>query len=348
MSLETLCRAVAGLCVLVCPLLLAGCTERSLGDEGTGTSGTSGSLPGDPSAGPDGSSITTPTTTATSVTTNPGTATGVTVTTEPPVVTTSVSATATDPGDTETFGATFGPMTGVGDILPPDAGAPSFGCDLWNNDCPAGQKCASFSQSGEAWDGSRCVDIAPNPGGLGDPCSVADHVFSGQDTCGEHMMCWEVDEQTLTGTCIAMCTGSEFDPSCPAETSCVIANDGALIACIPDCDPLDPDTCGEDLCVFLPGEDGGPPQFFCVVDAGEDPGQALDPCEFLNVCDPTLICVESVLVPQCDQTFLGCCIPFCDVTEPNICAALGLECVPLFAQGEAPGKETLGTCMPPP
>ncbi|WAS90614.1 hypothetical protein [Nannocystis punicea] len=321
-------------------LLLAGCTGRPLDDpsSASGSSGVDSSGPGDGSAG---SSVSiTSAGSGAPPSTSGGTTSGAVTTGVPePIPSTSeVTAAATGPVETDGGGQTF--------VVVPDAGGPTPNCDLWQNDCPAGQKCASASDDGVAWNHSRCVDIVPNPGDVGQPCQVFGSLMSGEDTCGAHRMCWDVDPVSLTGTCIAMCTGSERDPICPSESSCEIGFDGNLIPCVPGCDPLDPETCREgSVCVFLSPE---PVQFVCAGDASEDAGHAFDPCEFANVCKPGLGCLEIELVPFCDPNFIGCCIPFCDVFAPNTCPGQGLECVPLFAPGEVPGKEHLGRCLPPP
>ncbi|MDC0723612.1 hypothetical protein [Nannocystis bainbridge] len=250
----------------------------------------------------------------------------------------------TGPGETDSLGQTTADVTSMtsGPVL--DAGPPASECDLWTNDCPPGKKCASASSDGIWWDHSVCVDLVPMPDGVGDECMVFGAPMSGQDSCGPHEMCWFVDPVSLFGTCIAMCTGSVRDPICPPSSTCHLGGDH-LITCLPDCDPLDPDSCpGDDLCVFLSPM---PAQFVCAVDMSEESGFAFDPCEFANVCKPGLGCVESEMVPGCDLASTGCCVPFCDVNAPNTCPGQGFECVALFAPGEVPGKDHLGRCTAP-
>jgi hypothetical protein len=47
------------------------------------------------------------------------------------------------------------------------------------------------------------------------------------------------------GHCIEMCSCTPDDPICQtANTFCSITNQGALILCLPVCNPLDTDECG--------------------------------------------------------------------------------------------------------
>ena len=47
-------------------------------------------------------------------------------------------------------------------------------CDLWEQDCPEGEKCNPWANDGGAsWNALRCVPIDPNPDGVGEPCTVS-------------------------------------------------------------------------------------------------------------------------------------------------------------------------------
>jgi hypothetical protein len=70
-------------------------------------------------------------------------------------------------------------------------------------------------------------------------------------------MCWDVKPDTMKGTCVAQCTGSEAAPMCDADSSCFVSNDGVLNLCLPLCDPLAQDCPNENLCIPNPSEPGG-------------------------------------------------------------------------------------------
>ena len=178
-------------------------------------------------------------------------------------------------------------------------------CDVFAQACPEGEKCASIIRDGGGtWDSSRCVPVTGTDV-AGDPC-VAQSVAEGLDSCAEGVMCWGVDKEG-NGTCVAMCTGTPDAPTCPDDGVCTIASEGFLAICIPDCDPLLQDCGVGDAC--YPIDDG----FTCAPDASGDVGKANDPCEFINVCEEGLACVDPVLVGKgCAQDAEGCCTPFCE------------------------------------
>ncbi len=93
------------------------------------------------------------------------------------------------------------------------------------------------------------------------------------------------------------------------------------------------------LCVANQGS------FSCAVDASGDAGAYGDPCEFLNVCDPGLACLNPENLPDCDMQNAGCCTPFCDLGNPS-CPDQALNCTAWFEEGQAPnGFENLGICV---
>jgi hypothetical protein len=219
-------------------------------------------------------------------------------------------------------------------------------CDVWAQDCPEGEKCAPWANDGgTAWNATKCVSIDSSPGQPGDPCVAEGGGLSGLDDCAGGAMCWDVDE-TGTGVCIGFCSGNEASPVCEdPDASCVIANDGVLILCLPSCDPLLSD-CGDGSACY-PTENS----FVCVFDSSGENGAYGDPCEFTNACDPGLWCAPAQGVPGC--TTGSCCTPFCDQAEPDASAqcpgaAGGQECVPWYEEGqEQPGFEDVGSCLIP-
>ena len=220
-------------------------------------------------------------------------------------------------------------------------------CDVFAQDCPDGEKCAGYDGDGDgAWDSTKCVEVVGD-GQHGDGCT-ADGGATGFDDCAEGVMCWNVDEEGV-GTCVELCTGTYEDPSCaPPNTSCVIINGGSLNLCLPSCDPLLQD-CGEgEVCIGDPNSDG----FICVLDASGGVAPEGTPCEFVNVCNPGLMCVSPEFFPSPDcQGSLGCCAPYCDLTDPEACSELSVEsaeCVPYYEPEPAPpGLENIGVCGVP-
>ncbi|RMG95553.1 MAG: ribulose phosphate epimerase [Deltaproteobacteria bacterium] len=236
--------------------------------------------------------------------------------------------------------------------MDPDGGMGTMECDVWTQDCPDGEKCMPWANDGgNSWNATKCSPIDPNPKQPGDTCTVEGNGVSGVDDCAKASMCWDVDPETNMGTCVPFCTGSPDMPMCEnPNDSCLIANDGVLILCLPGCDPLLQDCPDGNVCIPNTSGDG----FACVLDASGGMGTAGTPCEFANVCNPGLLCLNAEFVPGCMGS-QGCCGPFCDLTDPNassMCANAyttpGADCVPFFEMGmEPPGQEDVGICIIP-
>jgi Ca-activated chloride channel family protein len=223
-------------------------------------------------------------------------------------------------------------------------------CDLWAQDCPAGEKCMPWANDGgNSWNATKCTPVDPDPANTGEPCEAEGSGVSGVDDCEEGAMCWDVDTNTNEGHCVSLCTGSPDDPSCEDPTElCTVYNDGVLPLCTAMCDPLVQDCPYEDVCIGALQADG----FTCAPDASGDEGQYGDPCEYINVCDPGLFCTNADNVPGCGAS-IGCCSEFCDVSNPDAdmtCSGFddGQQCVPWFEEGEAPpGFDDVGACSLP-
>lgn len=238
----------------------------------------------------------------------------------------------------------FGASSGVVFIETPDFGGGKE-CDVFEQNCPEGEKCNAWSSDGDnSWDSLKCVPVVPNPDPIGAPCFAEGGGISGVDSCVKGAMCWGVDSQTGMGTCVEQCTCSAENPICAVtpNSSCLIANDGVIVLCLPSCDPLDADACaGGEVCVPDPGDSS---RFTCVFDASGEEGALGDPCSFANGCDPTLMCGEPGLLPaMCDLSEPGCCLPFCDLRA--IDCPQGADCLPWFEEGQAPKcSEHIGVC----
>lgn len=259
---------------------------------------------------------------------------------------TSIGPTSTAPtsgaetSSTDSSGQTF--------ILQHDGGGPcTLECDPYIPDscCNPQEKCSAWAAGGGgSWNAVKCVTVDADPDQPGEPCTAVGSGASGIDSCEQGAMCWSVDAKTLVGVCVALCTGSPDDPVCPEGTACGIFNDGVLNLCLPDCDPLIQDCPVDELCI--PPRDPPAEHFVCVDDASGDMGKAFDPCEFVNVCDKGLACLDSDNSAMCDGRVLGCCLPFCDLAFP-VCPG-DTTCVPWYAMGMRPlGLEDVGVCSKP-
>ncbi len=266
----------------------------------------------------------------TSGTTVPGTTVG--PTTVPATTTTDASSSGED---VESGGFP------CGFICPPDFIDP-ISCDTWDPHCVRGEKCMPWSNDGSStWNATRCSGIVEDPQAVGDPCVVYGSPYSGADNCDATSMCFDVDPDTLEGTCHAFCGGDPSNPTCPgACDTCTATGDGVLNLCVPGCDPIAQDCSSGSPCYFANG------YFACVPDASGDGGAVGQPCETIDGCDPGLACISGAQVPGCDDA--GCCVPYCVVGDPTPCEALpGSACVPLFPDGppNACVAPDVGACM---
>lgn len=294
---------------------------------GTGSTGT------DPSGSSSSSDETSP-----GMTSAPGSATVAMTSTA-----TTVATTVADSTDT---GSNFvDPSAGCGETET-DGGSLAE-CDVWAQDCCEGDKCVAWANDGGVVpNATRCVEIAPDAAGSGEPCTTMDSPVSGLDDCDAGSYCFDVDPVTLMGECVTLCEGSAEAPECPDGTGCVIANDGVLTLCLELCDPLDPQCDRGQACQWA-SEDG----LFCAPHTGGKFGVG-DPCEANWGCDPADSCVEAALFVGCAGA-VGCCSPYCDALDPGgdaPCTAIdmAMTCVPVFGPGEAPvGLEHLGACSLP-
>ncbi len=224
----------------------------------------------------------------------------------------------------------------------PDGGFGDDDCSIFLQDCPEGQKCMPWANDGgNSWNATRCTAIAEEPGAPGDPCMVEGTGVSGIDTCQMAAMCWDVDPATNEGTCVAFCTGSEADPICEdPDTSCILSATSPLALCLPNCSPLAQD-CPDGQGCYAINENFG-----CVPDGSEVGGAPGDPCQYINVCEPGLLCGLPEWVPGCMGP--GCCTPFCALGDRMPPCLPGQDCVAFYEPGTAPpGYEDVGMCAVP-
>ena len=241
--------------------------------------------------------------------------------------------------------ASTGASDGLAFLTPPDFGSEAFGCDPLAQNCPANQKCMPYAyDGGGTWNGTRCSPIAEDPAGVGDPCHVYGSAVSGLDDCDLGLLCWDVDPETNVGACLPQCTGSANAPVCDdPDRACTQNGGGALNLCLKRCHPLLQD-CGEGRGCYL-NYNG----FLCVHDASGDAGASYDGCEFLNACNPGLVCTSPEDDDACSDSAAGCCKTLCEVgTSGPPCPPLE-ECVPWeWTDGEIhPELEDIGQCKFP-
>ena len=230
--------------------------------------------------------------------------------------------------------------TGVSFLETPDVGRAEFDCDIYAQDCPAGQKCTWWANDGGGiWNDTRCVPVVPDPLDPGEPCMVEGSATTGLDDCRLGAWCFGVDSKTNVGVCHPLCTGSESAPVCEdPDYRCNIFGDG-LSVCVFQCSPLAQD-CGKGQGCYAIGD-----EWACAPDASGTFGGYGSPCEFVNGCDPGYLCLNQAAVPGCES--VGCCSDICDLNDP-VCLgeARGLSCQP-WDEDPAPDLSNVGVCALP-
>lgn len=251
----------------------------------------------------------------------------------------------------DTRGTSSSDATGVVFLVEPDGGVHTYECNIITQDCPPGDKCMLWDEDGGSrWNASKCVPVADDPAGADEPCHVERWAYSGIDDCERGAMCFHVDPDTLEGVCVPFCIGDESNPYCEDPLrECSICGDWCLPLCLPHCSPLEQDCLEGQACYPVRDE------WQCAPDASGAQGGYGDPCEFLNVCDPGLVCLDVSYVPPglpCEGA-LGCCSEICDLADPAgdlQCAGVaeGQVCVAWYEEGVAPPTyENVGACVVP-
>jgi len=229
-------------------------------------------------------------------------------------------------------------------IVSPDVG-PTIACDIYDDDCPAGEKCTPYaSDGGVRPDATHCIPLAEFPGGSGAECSVQGWTASGDDDCDRGLYCVVYDAETLEGTCTPFCSAAdEGDLVCAEPATCVGNPDIIPRLCLTDCNPLEP-SCPADRGCYRVND-----HFVCLDDASGPFGAYGDECLFTNDCDASTFCADPPEFFECAHA-TGCCTSFCDADDPDASAncpgAPEHTCVRLFAEGEGPpGLHHIGACL---
>lgn len=245
--------------------------------------------------------------------------------------TTATSSQLPDTGETEAEAEdSLGFVPDLDDPLWPE-------CDVFDQDCPTGEKCVPFASTGMYWDTFGCVPVLGEvpPGGT---CTW-DGIEEGTDDCDASSYCWDTQEidGELIGRCSPMCTNTGDNPMCPPGSQCLISGGGGFALCATSCDPLLQDCLDGRACYWVAAG------FSCRFPTGET--GAGEPCESPTGCAGGSLCTGAEELPSCAGLY--CCAPYCDVRAADPCPSLlpGSSCVDFFAPGTAPpGLETVGYC----
>lgn len=213
-------------------------------------------------------------------------------------------------------------------------------CDVWEQDCPQGEKCLPPETP---QDDPVCIGVVDNPRSVGDECFFDPEATL--EACDLSSICVPTDPSMNLGLCLAICAGSSSAPECPEGTTCSSAQDPKII-CEPDCNPLASDCDAPWIC-----KPSAPTSwdFSCATPGapGTTPGTAGDDCDGANPCGNGYLCVEAGDVPGCGSE--SCCTEYCDLSDAGFACAgadAGQSCEP-YGTDPTPGLELLGLCVVP-
>ena len=215
-------------------------------------------------------------------------------------------------------------------------GPDGYECDIWQQDCPRGEKCMPWANDGGTeWNSTRCSPIAEGPGQPADVCLVEGSATSGIDDCDLGLVCWQVDPKTNQGVCHALC-----GPGGTCEGALACAAHDFVPLCVEPCDPLDPASCpAGSACGFFMGT-----ELVCTL-APEGSAAAGEPCDPSTACTAGTLCSHDPALDCGNGPGVGCCATPCDVDDPAAC--MGPEiCVPWFPFRPPPELAYLGVCAP--
>ena len=181
------------------------------------------------------------------------------------------------------------------------------------------------NDGGDVWNAAQCVLVADDPAPLDEPCTALESFTAGVDTCDVGLVCIGSDAETLEGVCVALCGGSDREPTCD-EGTCV-GFDSVIPLCRPTCDPLAGDCADGEACV-LGLEAGG-----CMAAGDGAQGEA---CAFVGACEPGLVCLGED--PSCSAV--------CDISAADPGCPNPTSCTAFYEAGAAPsGYEDVGACL---
>ncbi|MBC8069355.1 MAG: hypothetical protein IAG13_13550 [Deltaproteobacteria bacterium] len=202
------------------------------------------------------------------------------------------------------------------------------------------------NDGGGFWNDTKCSPVADDPGAVGDACTAKGSGTAGIDDCGLGSMCWDVDPDSLAGSCVAFCQGDPTNPTCGDPSKyCAVVDEEVLALCLAACDPI-LNSCDEgEMCCARTIEIGA--DFGCVPQT-QNLGITGDPCRYAAACEPGFACVPGG-GGSCEDGS-NCCAALCSLEDgdPNpACpdADIGQICTPWYGVAAAPpGLEHVGIC----
>jgi hypothetical protein len=256
----------------------------------------------------------------------------------------------------------FGPETcpaGTECVLVSDAsssGVCTPTCDLLADDCPEGMKCFVY---GSSWQYEHCVALAPEPAGLGEPCSWIGPWEEHVDTCAADMFCWYPqwpdphDQAPELGIGVCMPECAVFDGTCPEGFLCLLPTMYTdLGVCTPQCDPLQLTCPTGSACQFHGFSEGFDMAGEFICDQTLDAQGYGSSCLGAFECSDGHLCASAASVPGCASD--ACCTQYCDVQAANACPDAPVqECISLIElwgrNTDPPGPEfaDIGICTVP-
>lgn len=236
-------------------------------------------------------------------------------------------------------GGTLGGVGGEGADETGDGDPVGVECDVWQQDCPPGEKCAPVDPAGVLrWTESRCVPVDPSPVGMGVSCTMPNGPGGGVDDCPVDGFCYFSDLAGQRGRCVPFCQGGPEAPVCPEGMACGWGNGGAIALCRASCDPLVQD-CELNNATCLPTPSGT--EFVCYVHQWDRGGAG---CTAYNGCPAGEACVPAEWVDMDAKPGMRKCEPFCAVGE-GLCP-VGMVCKG-WPDGSVSGHPDVGVCVVP-
>lgn len=208
-----------------------------------------------------------------------------------------------------------GSFLGCDDLGPSVPQAP---CDFTAQDCPPGKKCVVTPAGDE-----RCVDVAPDARGPGEPCSLDVTGPPGTDDCDATSVCQQV-KGAGPPECVEFCVGGD----CGDDRWCKQFSGPPWAYCYEPCDPLQADACPSDWTCqpqFWSGELLG---LGCAPDSGDAAYGAA--CTVVGTCARGLRCLgKGDFGAACAAD--RCCSEYCDLDDPSFtCTDPSHVCTPVF------------------
>lgn len=236
---------------------------------------------------------------------------------------TSTSSTTLATSNTVSTSITDTSSSSTGEAPVDFLGAP---CLPYLQDCPPGQKCAPYAESGfPLWDSARCVPVVRDPVPVGSPCVLLDELGTGLDNCEIGHICWTDDVDSGAMICAPLCLGPSLaEIGCPDGFYCLYISQDVTVCEFPTCDPLQQD-CPDPEQACVPN--GYIFDDWCLPEGVGTLDQA---CDEANVCKKGFACIPVALAsPMCAKETWGCCQPFCEIGV-DLCPGAGQECLPLW------------------